>query len=64
MVHGMHCKLICQCIFGTVGGRKEGRDLNEKTLAADNGRQQSSKEVSRVRVWCKWEYREVTVSVS
>ena len=24
--------------------------------------EQSSKEVSRVRVWCRWEYREVTVS--
>ena len=35
-----------------------------KRLGADNGRQQSSMEVSRVRVWCKWEYREVTVSVS
>ena len=33
-----------------------------KRLTADNG--QSSKAVSRVRVWCKWEYREVTVSVS
>ena len=35
-----------------------------KRLAADNGRWQSSKGDSRVRVWCKWEYREVTVSVS
>ena len=26
----MHCKLICQRIFRTVGDRKEGRDLNEK----------------------------------
>ena len=26
--------------------------------------EQSSKEVSCVREWCKWEYREVTVSVS
>ena len=33
----MHCKLICQRVFRTVGDRKEGRDLNEKTLAADNG---------------------------
>jgi len=32
-----------------------------KELGADNGRQQSSKEVSRVRVWCRWEYGEVTV---
>ena len=32
------CKLICQCVLRTVGDRKEGRDLNEKTLAADNGR--------------------------
>jgi len=32
-----HCKLICQYIFRTVGDRKEGRDLNEKTLEADNG---------------------------
>ena len=63
-VHGMHCQLICQRIFGTVGDRQEGRDLNEKRLGADNGRQQSSKEVSRVRVWCKQEYRKVTVSVS
>jgi len=31
----MHCKLICQRIFRTVGDREEGRDLNEKTLAAD-----------------------------
>jgi len=38
MVHGMHCKLICQCIFSTIGDSKEGRDLNEKTLGADNGR--------------------------
>ena len=37
-VHGMSCKLICQRVFGTVGDRKEGRDLNEKTLGADNGR--------------------------
>ena len=29
-VHAMHCKLICQRIFGTVGDRKEGRDLNGK----------------------------------
>ena len=36
-IRGMYCKLICQRIFGTVGNRKEGRDLNEKTLAADNG---------------------------
>ena len=34
----MHYRLICQRIFGTIGDRKEGRDLNEKTLAADNGR--------------------------
>jgi len=34
-----------------------------KRLGADKGRYQSSKEVSRVRVWCKWEYKEVTVSV-
>ena len=53
MVHGMHCKLICQRIFGTVGDRKEGRDSNEKTLGADNGHQQSSKEVSRIQVWCR-----------
>jgi len=33
----MRCKLICQRIFRTVGD-KEGRDLNEKTLAVDNGR--------------------------
>ena len=33
----MRCKLICQRIFMTVGGREEGRDLNEKTLGADNG---------------------------
>ena len=26
----MHCKLICQRIFGTVGDRTVGRDLNEK----------------------------------
>ena len=32
-----------------------GRDLNEKTLAADSGRQQSSKEVSRVRQRCESE---------
>jgi len=51
MVHGMHCKFICQRIFGTIGDRKEGRDLNEKTLGADNRRQQSSEEASRVRVW-------------
>ena len=37
-VHAMHCKLICQRIFGTVGDREEGRDLNEETLGADNGR--------------------------
>ena len=54
-VHGTHCKLICQRVFRTVGDMKEGRDLNEKTLGADNGRQQSSKEVSRVRVWCRQE---------
>jgi len=30
--------LICQRISGTFGDRKEGRDLNEKTLGADNGR--------------------------
>jgi hypothetical protein len=29
------------------------KDLNEETLGADNGRYQSSKEVSRVRVWCR-----------
>ena len=34
----MRCKLICQHIFRTVGDRQEGRDLNEKTLGADNGR--------------------------
>jgi hypothetical protein len=34
----MHCRLICQRAFGTVGDRKEGRDLNEKMLGADNGR--------------------------
>ena len=34
----MRCELICQRIFRTVGDRQEGRDLNEKTLAADNGR--------------------------
>jgi len=34
----MRCKLICQRIFRTVGDRLEGRDLNEKTLGADNGR--------------------------
>ena len=34
----MRCKLICQRVLRTVGDRKEGRDLNEKTLAADNGR--------------------------
>ena len=33
----MLCKLICQRIFRTVGDRKEGRDLKEKTLA-DDGR--------------------------
>ena len=38
----MRCKLICQRVLRTVGDRQEGRDLNEKTLAADNGRQQSS----------------------
>ena len=32
------CKFICQRIFRTVGDRKEGRDLNEKRSAADNGR--------------------------
>ena len=31
----MHCKLICQHIFGTIGDRKEGRDLNEKTEAGN-----------------------------
>jgi len=36
-VHGLQCKLICQRVFGTVGDRQEERDLNEKTLAADNG---------------------------
>ena len=41
-VHAMRCKLICQSIFRTVGDRQEGRDLNEKTLAADSGRQQPS----------------------
>jgi len=30
--------LNCQRVFGTVGDRKDGRDMNEKTLAADNGR--------------------------
>jgi len=35
----MRCKLICQRIFRTVGDREGGgRDLNEKTLAVDNGR--------------------------
>jgi len=34
----MRCKLICQRMFRTVGDRKEGRDLNEKTLGANNGR--------------------------
>ena len=34
----MRCKLICQRVFGTFGYMKEGRDLNEKTLGADNGR--------------------------
>ena len=34
----MCCGLICQRIFKTVGDRLEGSDLNEKTLAADNGR--------------------------
>jgi len=34
----MRCKLICERIFRTVGDRKERRDLNEKTVAADNGR--------------------------
>ena len=33
-------------------------------LAADNGRLLSSREVSRVRVCYKWEYREVTVLFS
>jgi len=32
-----------------------------KRLAADNGSWQSGKAVSRVREWCEWEYREVTV---
>ena len=31
-------KLICQRVFRTVGDRQEGRDLNKKTLGADNGR--------------------------
>ena len=33
-------KLICQgiLVFRTIGDRQEGRDLNEKMLAADNGR--------------------------
>jgi len=33
--------LICQRMFRTVGDRRRGctgRDLNEETLAADNGR--------------------------
>jgi len=46
-------KLIFHRIFGTVGDRKEWRYLNQKALGADNGRYQSSKKVSRVRVWCK-----------
>jgi len=33
----MRFRLICQRIFRTVGDRWEGRDLNEKTLGADNG---------------------------
>jgi len=28
----MRCKLICQRIFGNVGDRKEGRDLNAETV--------------------------------
>jgi len=53
----MRCKLICQRIFRTVGDREEGRDLNEKTLAADNGLKQSS--MKSVADEC--EYREVTM---
>ena len=34
----MRCKLTCQRVFRTVVDRSEGRDLNVKTLAADNGR--------------------------
>ena len=30
----MRCKLICQRIFGTVGVRKEGKDLNVKTFSS------------------------------
>jgi hypothetical protein len=30
--------LICQRIFRTVGDRQEGRDLNDETVGADNGR--------------------------
>jgi len=33
----MRCRLICQRMFRTVGDTEEGRDLNEKTLGADNG---------------------------
>jgi len=32
-----------------------------KRLGADNGSQQSRAEVIRLRVWCEWEYGEVTV---
>jgi len=34
----MHCKLIRQRIFGTVSDIKKGRNLNKKTLGADNER--------------------------
>jgi len=35
-----------------------------KGLGADKGSKLSSEGDSRVQVMCKWEYREVTVSVS
>jgi len=34
----MLCKLNCRRISRIVGDRQEGRDLNERTLGADNGR--------------------------
>ena len=53
----MRCMLICQRMLRIVGDGRRGEIETPKRLGSDNGRWQSSKEVSRVRVWCRWEYK-------
>ena len=45
----MHCKLICQRIFGTVGNRNEGRDLNGKRYVLVTDASSPVEEWSRTR---------------